>query len=58
VAEDAKACVARALEMQTRIAELDAEWREQACERPFQARMGINTGFCTVGNFGSQDRMD
>ena len=21
-------------------------------------RMGINTGFCTVGNFGSQDRMD
>jgi class 3 adenylate cyclase len=20
--------------------------------------MGINTGFCTVGNFGSQDRMD
>ena len=20
--------------------------------------MGINTGYCTVGNFGSQDRMD
>jgi len=27
-------------------------------ERPFRVRMGINTGFCTVGNFGSQDRMD
>jgi adenylate cyclase len=27
-------------------------------ERPFQARMGINTGFCNVGNFGSDDRMD
>ena len=25
---------------------------------PSSARMGINTGFCTVGNFGSQDRMD
>jgi class 3 adenylate cyclase len=58
VAEDAKACVAMALEMQTRIAELDAEWRDMGHERPFQARMGINTGFCTVGNFGSQDRMD
>ena len=21
-------------------------------------RIGINTGYCTVGNFGSQDRMD
>jgi class 3 adenylate cyclase len=58
IAEDAKACVAMALEMQARIAELDAEWREQGYERPFRARMGINTGFCTVGNFGSQDRMD
>ena len=27
-------------------------------EQPFRARMGINTGFCNVGNFGSVDRMD
>jgi adenylate cyclase len=27
-------------------------------EQPFQLRVGINTGFCTVGNFGSEDRMD
>jgi adenylate cyclase len=27
-------------------------------EQPFEVRMGINTGFCTVGNFGSKDRMD
>ena len=26
-------------------------------ERPFQLRIGIHTGYCTVGNFGSQDRM-
>ena len=58
VAEDANACVAMALEMQARIVELEAEWHEQGHERPFRARMGINTGFCTVGNFGSQDRMD
>src|SRR5262249_4501440 len=27
-------------------------------ENPFKVRMGINTGFCNVGNFGSADRMD
>jgi class 3 adenylate cyclase len=58
VAEDAKACVAMAVEMQQRIAELESEWQLVGLERPFRARMGINTGFCTVGNFGSQERMD
>jgi len=58
VAEDAKACVAMAIEMQQRIAELESEWQRAGLERPFRARMGINTGFCTVGNFGSQKRMD
>lgn len=27
-------------------------------EEPFRVRMGINTGYCNVGNFGSEDRMD
>jgi hypothetical protein len=27
-------------------------------ERPFSVRMGINTGYCNVGNFGSEMRMD
>ena len=58
VVEDAKACVAMAIEMQQRIAELESEWQRVGLERPFRARMGINTGFCTVGNFGSQKRMD
>jgi class 3 adenylate cyclase len=58
VAEDAKACVTMAIEMRQRIAELEREWQDAGLERPFRARMGINTGFCTVGNFGSQDRMD
>jgi len=58
VAEDARSCVAMAIEMQRRIFELESEWQDVGLERPFRARMGINTGFCTVGNFGSQDRMD
>ena len=58
VAQDAKACVTMAVEMQRRIAELVREWEDEGLERPFSARMGVNTGFCTVGNFGSQDRMD
>jgi class 3 adenylate cyclase len=58
VADDAKACVTMAIEMQQRIAELDSQWQADGFEHPFRVRMGINTGFCTVGNFGSQDRMD
>lgn len=56
--EDAKACVAMAIAMQRRMRELEQEWRDRGLERPFRIRMGISTGFCTVGNFGSQDRMD
>jgi class 3 adenylate cyclase len=57
-AEDAKACVRMALEMQHRLAELNVKWRSAGVEHPFRVRMGINTGFCNVGNFGSADRMD
>jgi adenylate cyclase len=56
--EDAKACLTMALEMQRRLAELNVEWRKRGIAEPFRARMGINTGFCNVGNFGSDDRMD
>jgi class 3 adenylate cyclase len=58
VVEDARACVRMALAMQTRLSELDAQWRSRGFEKPFKARMGINTGYCNVGNFGSADRMD
>jgi len=58
VKEDAKACVTMAIAMQRRMRELEQEWRDRGLERPFRIRMGISTGFCTVGNFGSQDRMD
>jgi adenylate cyclase len=56
--EDAKACLRMAVEMQQRVAGLNAKWRSAGIEYPFRVRMGINTGFCNVGNFGSSDRMD
>jgi len=33
-------------------------WRKLGVEAPFRVRMGVNTGYCNVGNFGSSDRMD
>jgi adenylate cyclase len=56
--EDAKACLMMALDMQRRLAELNVKWRSAGTEQPFRVRMGINTGYCNVGNFGSADRMD
>ena len=56
--EDARACLNMAAEMQRRLAELNVNWRSAGTEHPFRVRMGINTGFCNVGNFGSADRMD
>jgi adenylate cyclase len=58
VKEDAIACVNMAIAMQRRMQELQSEWRDAGLQKPFQLRIGINTGYCTVGNFGSEDRMD
>ena len=58
VKEDARACVRMAIAMLRRLRELRGEWLELGAEKPFHLRIGINTGYCTVGNFGSDDRMD
>jgi class 3 adenylate cyclase len=57
-AEDARTCLAMAVDMQRRVAELNVQWRNRGIEVPVRVRMGINTGYCNVGNFGSDDRMD
>lgn len=58
VQEDALQCVRMAIAIQRRMADLQALWRDKGYERPFGVRIGINTGFCHVGNFGSDLRMD
>lgn len=55
---DAQACLRMAWEMQHRLLELNAKWRAEGIEQPFKTRIGINSGYCNVGNFGSADRMD
>ena len=56
--EDANACVRMAVAMQRKMQELQTRWRREGYQRPFRMRVGINTGYCNVGNFGCEDRMD
>jgi adenylate cyclase len=58
VKSDALACVHMAIAMQKRVGELAHEWRNSGIQSPLRCRIGIHTGYCTVGNFGSEDRMD
>ena len=58
VREDAVQGVKMAMAMQRRMAELQVLWREMGSDKTFRVRMGINTGMCDVGNFGSDLRMD
>ncbi|MBN1796980.1 MAG: adenylate/guanylate cyclase domain-containing protein [Spirochaetales bacterium] len=54
----AKNCVHMALEMLDELRKLRVHWQEMGLFHVLQIRVGINTGYCTVGNFGSIDRMD
>ena len=56
--EDAVACVSMAIEMLERLKFLRKFWRDKGISKPLNARIGIHTGVCTVGNFGSEDRLD
>jgi adenylate cyclase len=58
VAEDAVACVQMALEMKEAIGELNRAWLAKGIMQGFKVRMGITTGYSTVGNFGSDEHMD
>ena len=50
--------VKMAMEMQTRLISFREEWRAKGVTNPFHVRVGINTGYCTIGNFGSETKMD
>ena len=56
--EDARACVLMAMEMLEELNDLRILWRKRGLVKPLNARIGIHTGVCTVGNFGSEDRLD
>ena len=56
--QDALNCAKMALRMQQRISELQDYWKSLGIGEEIQVRMGISTGYCTVGDFGSQQRLD
>lgn len=55
---DALKCARMAIRMRERVKELQSVWHENGISKPLRVRMGINTGFCTVGNFGSEHRLE
>ncbi|QSP94115.1 adenylate cyclase [Marinobacter salinisoli] len=56
--EDAMACVSMAIEMRKHMKIMRQKWRSQGIKTPLEIRMGISTGYTTVGNFGAENRMD
>ncbi|MBC8385570.1 MAG: adenylate/guanylate cyclase domain-containing protein [Candidatus Cloacimonetes bacterium] len=51
-------CVSMAIEMKEQMRNLQKQWFEDGYQEPLHIRIGIASGFCTVGNFGSSERMD
>ena len=53
VTNDAFSCVSMALAMKKKMANLQLRWQKEGIETPPTIRIGINSGLCKVGNFGS-----
>ena len=58
VSKSVNACVQMAMEMQDSMHQLRKEWSDKGMPSGLKIRVGINTGYCTIGNFGSDERMD
>jgi class 3 adenylate cyclase len=58
VKQDAMNCVKMAVEMQNRLESFREEQKAVGILNPFHIRCGIATGTVTVGNFGSENRLD
>lgn len=58
VKDDCLRCVSMAIAMKKRMKSLQQEWHNQGIKKPLQIRMGINTGYCTVGTFGTSSHLD
>ncbi len=57
-AQDAVACVRMAVGMCAKLEELRNKWDREGISAGLHIRIGIHTGYCAVGNFGSRQRMD
>ncbi|MDC0646086.1 adenylate/guanylate cyclase domain-containing protein, partial [bacterium] len=58
ITKDAVSCVAMALKMKRKLKVIRKKWVSFGLTESLDVRMGIHTDVCTVGNFGSQDRLD
>ena len=58
IKSDAITCVSMATAMKRAMQELQVRWRADGIENPPALRMGINSGVCKVGNFGTENRLD
>ncbi|MDI9245201.1 adenylate/guanylate cyclase domain-containing protein [Marinobacter sp. CHS3-4] len=56
--QDALSCVSMAIDMRKHMKIMRQKWRSQGIKTPLEIRMGISTGYTTVGNFGAENRMD
>ena len=57
IEEDAKSALSMAVEMQDRLKSLRAKWAQEGVTPDLNVRMGLSTGTCNVGNFGSHERL-
>jgi adenylate cyclase len=58
IKNDTVNCVSMALAMRKKMKVLQKQWQDQGIKRPMQIRMGINTGYCTMGTFGTSHHLD
>lgn len=56
--QDAERCIQMAIDMQNCMPKLRKSFAKYGLFEPLEVRMGINSGHCTVGNFGSTERID
>ena len=58
IRDDALDCVTMAFKMKKALNGLRKHWKKLGLAEQLDVRMGIHTDMCTVGNFGSADRLD
>lgn len=56
--QDARDCIAMAAEMQQRFVRLRQRWRDGGFSCDLGLRIGVHSGWCTLGSFGKGARME